>query len=467
MSDLFFDTAFLSGSWEQNVRISVDKVGWITSARPDAVPRGAQHVPGIAVPGVPNVHSHAFQRAMAGLTERGSPGGDSFWSWRDRMYQFLRTLDPNDVEAIAAQLYSELLRHGFTAVAEFHYLRNDVDGNRYDDPVEMGRRILTAAERTGLGLTLLPVLYRASDFGGAPPEHEQRRFVATVEELVGDVVVLDAMATGGNARVGLALHSLRAVPQQDLAVAVEAVRGIDESAPIHIHIAEQLREVEASVAWSGARPVEWLFDHAPVDERWCLVHATHLDDRETDQIARSRAVVGLCPTTEANLGDGIFPLSRYLEAGGSWAVGTDSHVGRSPVSELRMLEYGQRLTSRARNVAAGIQHRSTGRALLEAAWTGGAQACGRAIGRLEPGYRADIVVLDSDHPSIVGRDGDEILDSWIFSEDDTPVRDVFVGGNPVVQGGRHVSRREIGVAYAELAQRLGVDAPQLTIDFDD
>jgi formimidoylglutamate deiminase len=383
------------------------------------------------------------------------------------MYQFLRTLEPNDVEVIASQLYSELLRHGFTAVAEFHYLRNDVDGRPYDDPVEMGRRILMAGQRTGLGLTLLPVLYRASDFGGVPPEHEQRRFVSTVEELVGDVVVLDAMASSGNARVGLGLHSLRAVPPADLAVAVEAVRGIDETAPIHLHIAEQLREVEASVAWSGARPVEWLFDHAPVDERWCLVHATHLDDGETDQLARSGAVVGLCPTTEANLGDGVFPLSRYLEAGGSWAVGTDSHVGRSPVSELRMLEYGQRLSAHARNVAAGAQHRSTGRALLDAAWSGGAQACGRAIGRLEPGYRADIVVLDADHPSLVGRDGDDILDSWIFSEDDTPVRDVFVGGRPVVQCGRHASHSEIGAAYAEVVQRLGVDAPQLTIDFDE
>jgi len=467
MSDLFFDTAFLSGCWEQNVRVSVDREGWITSARADAVPRGAQHVPGIALPGVPNVHSHAFQRAMAGLTERGSPGGDSFWSWRDRMYHFLRLLDPHDVEVIAAQLYSELLRHGFTAVTEFHYLRNDVDGHAYDDPVEMGRRILGAGERAGLGLTLLPVLYRASDFGGAPPEHEQRRFVSTVEELVGDVVVLGAVAGDDNARVGLGLHSLRAVPPSDLAVAVEAVRGIDETAPIHIHVAEQLREVEASVAWSGARPVEWLFDHAPVDERWCLVHATHIDDGEVDRIARSGAVVGLCPTTEANLGDGVFPLVRYLEAGGSWAIGTDSHVARSPVSELRMLEYGQRLTERARNVAAGIQHRSTGRALLDAAWSGGAQASGRSIGRLAPGYRADIVVLDADHPALVGRDGDDLLDSWVFSEDDTPVRDVFVGGRPVVQSGRHVAHREIGEAYAELVGRFGVDAPQLTIDFDE
>lgn len=467
MSDLFFDTAFLSGSWEQNVRISVDPQGWITSVRGDATPRGAQHVPGIAVPGVPNVHSHAFQRAMAGLTERGSPGGDSFWSWRDRMYHFLRSLDPNDVEVIAAQLYSELLRHGFTAVAEFHYLRNDVDGKTYEDPVEMGRRILRAGERTGLGVTLLPVLYCASDFGGSPPEHEQRRFVSTVEELVGDVVVLDAATDGVSARVGLALHSLRAVPPAELAVAVEAVRGIDATAPIHIHVAEQLREVEASVAWSGARPVEWLLGNAPVDERWCLVHATRVDDGEVRGMAASGCVVALCPTTEANLGDGVFPLASYLGAGGSWAVGTDSHVGRSPVSELRMLEYGQRLTNRVRNVAAGSQARSTGRALLDAAWAGGAQACGRAIGRLEAGYRADMVVLDADHPALVGREGDDVLDSWVFSEDDTPVRDVFVGGRAAVRDGRHTAQQEIGASYAEVVSRFGVETPQLTIDFEE
>jgi formimidoylglutamate deiminase len=467
MADLFFDSAFLSGSWEENVRISVDQHGWITSVRSDGTPRGAQHIPGIALPGVPNVHSHAFQRAMAGLTERGSPGGDSFWLWRDRMYHFLRSLDPNDVEVIASQLYSELLRHGFTSVAEFHYLRNDVDGRAYEDPVEMGRRILGAGERTGLGVTLLPVLYCAADFGGSPPEHEQRRFVSTVEELVGDVVVLGAAADGVNARVGLALHSLRAVPPAELAVAVEAVRGIDETAPIHLHVAEQLREVEASIEWSGARPVEWLMGNAPVDERWCLVHATHVDDGEVQRMAESGCVVALCPTTEANLGDGVFPLAAYVRAGGSWAVGTDSHVGRSPASELRMLEYGQRLTERTRNVAAGSQARSTGRALLDAAWAGGAQACGRAIGRLEPGYRADIVVLDTDHPSLVGREGDDVLDSWVFSEDDTPVRDVFVGGRAVVRDGRHVVQQEIWTSYAELVSRLGAETPQLTIYFED
>lgn len=453
MADLFFDIAYLSGSWQENVRLSVDADGWIRGVRVDAVPKGAQHLRGIALPGVPDVHSHAFQRAMAGLTERGSPSGDSFWSWRERMYTFLRTLDPDDVEAIASQLYCELLKHGFTAVGEFHYLRNAVDGRPYDDPVEMGRRILAAATHSGIGVTLLPVLYRNSGFGGAPPGPEQRRFVSSVEHLVGDVLILSQVAPAGQARVGLALHSLRAVPPDDLAVAVEAVRESDAGVPIHVHVAEQLREVEACLAFSGARPVEWLLDNAPVDRHWCLVHATHVEPPEITALAESGAVVGLCPTTEANLGDGVFPLGSYMAAGGAWSVGTDSHVGRSPVGELRLLEYGQRLTKGVRNVVAGPHHRSTGRVLLESAWAGGAQACGRALGRLEVGYRADIVVLDADHPSLVGREGDDVLDSWIFSGDETPVRDVIVGGRWVVRDGHHVEETEIASAFRKVARR--------------
>lgn len=467
MPDLFFDTAFLSGNWARDVRVSIDPGGAITAVQEDARPQGAQHVPGVAVPGVPNVHSHAFQRGMAGLTERGSPTGDSFWSWRERMYSFLRALGPEDVQAIAAQLYVELLRHGFTAVAEFHYLRNDVDGRAYDDPVEMGRRVIAAAEAAGLGMTLLPVAYRTADFGGTSATHEQRRFIASVEDLIGDIAVLGAGAVPGSVRVGLALHSLRAVPATELAVAVQAARDMDPGLPIHIHVAEQLREVKACQAWAGARPVEWLLDHAPVDASWCLIHATHVTDEEVAAIANSGAVVGLCPTTEANLGDGIFPLAAYIEAGGAWAVGTDSHVSRSPVAELRMLEYGQRLSTMTRNVAAGSQPRSSGRSLLEAAWSGGAVACGRRVGRIASGYRADIVVLDPDHPSLAGREGDDLLDAWIFSGEETPVRDVAVGGRWVVRDGRHTAAEPIAEAYREVARRTGDTTPQLTIDFDE
>jgi formimidoylglutamate deiminase len=467
MTDLYFDSALLPAGWARDVRVSVDAGGWITAVDSDVTPRGARPVPGIAVPGVPNVHSHAFQRALAGLTERGSPDGDSFWSWRERMYTFLERIDPPGVEAVAAQLFSELLCSGFTSTVEFHYLRNNPSGRSYDDPVEMANRVLAAADTCHMGMTILPTVYRASDFGGARPLDQQKRFTATVEELIGDVAVLGAHAPSGTVRVGLALHSLRAVPPADLAVAVEAVRGMDPEIPIHVHVAEQEREVEACRAWSGQRPVAWLLEHAPVDEHWCLVHATHVDGAEIDGIAASGAVVGLCPTTEANLGDGIFPFAEFSRSGGRWAVGTDSHVGRSPCGELRMLEYGQRLITRTRNVAAGPKARSSGRVLLEGAWSGGAQASGRRIGRIAPGYRGDVVVLDADHPSLAGREEDDALDSWIFSGNPSPVSDVFVGGAHVVREGRHVRAREVAEAYRAVARALAARTPQLDLELTD
>ena len=466
MSDLFFYSALLPTGWAHDVRIGVDAGGWISSVDRETTPRGARHIPGLAVPGVPNVHSHAFQRAMAGLTERGSPMGDSFWSWRQRMYAFLGTLDPPAVEAIAAQLFVELLRRGFTSVAEFHYLRNDRDGAPYADPVEMARRVLQAATETRMGLTMLPTLYMSSDFGGAAPTREQRRFLSTVEGLIGDIAVLGAGASAGTVRVGLALHSLRAVSPESLAIAIEAARAMDPTLPIHIHVAEQEREVERCLEWSGARPVAWLLDHAPVDEHWCLVHATHVDTSEVQRLATSGAVVGLCPTTEANLGDGVFPLDLLQEHRGRWAIGTDSHVGRGPAGELRMLEYGQRLMTRTRNVAAGPHHRSTARTLLKAAWSGGAAACGRRIGSLVPGARADIVVLDPDHETLAGRDGDDALDAWVFSGDDTPVRHVFTGGHQVVVDGRHPAEDRIRERYTAVVRELSDEAPQLAIDFE-
>lgn len=450
MSDLFFDQALLPEGWAEHVRIGVGDSGSVMSVAANASPEGARRVPGVAVPGVPNIHSHAFQRALAGLAERGSSEGDTFWSWRRRMYGFLSRLDPPAVERIAAQLFVELLERGFTSVVEFHYLRNAPDGASYVDTAEMARRLLSAARRTGIGITLLPTLYRASDFGGVPTIPRQRRFVATIDDLLTDVESLRAdigSDPGGSHGVGLALHSLRAVSPGDLATAVRSARSLDAELPIHIHVAEQAREVEACLAWSGSRPVAWLLDHAPVDHHWCLVHATHIDDREVVGIARSGCVVGLCPTTEANLGDGIFPLDHYSGADGRWGVGTDAHVGRSPTGELRMLEYGQRLALQRRNVAAGHQDRSTGRALLDQAWSSGAMASGRPVGGIDVGKRADIVVLDTDHPALVARAGDDVLDAWIFSGEEQMVSSTFVGGREVVRDGRHVDRPPVADEY--------------------
>lgn len=455
MPDYFFELALLPGGWRRDVRVEVAAGGDFGEIVPGGDPDGARRIAGAVVPGVPNVHSHAFQRAMAGLTECGSTAEYGFSSWREQMYGFLARLTPGDVQAIAAQLHAEMLRHGYTAVAEFHYLRNDLQGRPYAVPHEMALRLHEAAADAGIGLTLLPTLYRVADFGADEPLEEQRRFVATVDEVLADGAALGRVFAGdANRRVGLALHSLRAVPPADLAEAVASAAAADPAAPIHIHLAEQVTEVRECLAWSGASPVEWLLDHAPVDARWCAVHATHMTGEETRALAASGAVAGLCPTTEANLGDGVFPLASYLVAGGRWGVGSDSHVSVSPAADLRMLEYSQRLTMHERNVVGGRRAHSTGRALLEGAWAGGAQASGRRLGAIRPGFRADVVVLDTDHPALVGRNEDRLLDAWIFSGEDTPVRDVMVGGAWVVEDGRHHRQEEIATRYGRVARKL-------------
>jgi formimidoylglutamate deiminase len=428
----------------------------------------AHSLPGVVVPGVVNLHSHAFQRALAGRAERGSPSDETFWNWRERMYAFLRVVEPDDVEAIAAQLYAEMLRHGYTSVCEFQYLHLDPAGRPYADPAEMSRRLVAAAEAVGIGLTLLPVLYVSGDFGGAPPTEGQHRFVLSEDRYLRLLEAAREMVPERVGRAGLAFHSLRAVPPEVLARVLDAagegertgsageatILGGGRGQPVHIHVAEQRREVAACLAWSGQRPVAWLLDHAPVDHRWCLVHATHLDDAEVVALAGSGAVAGLCPTTEANLGDGLFRLPEYLAAEGRLGIGSDSHVGVSPVEELRWLEYGQRLTLERRNVAPGSHDRSTARTLLDAAWSGGAQASGRAVGRLERGARADWLVLDPDHPALIGHEGDALLDAWIFSGNNSPVIETWVGGRRVVEGGRHVRADEFAARFRGNVQAL-------------
>ncbi len=455
MADLFFRSALLPTGWAASVRITVGSDGAFADVEPDSEPASGSDEHGIAVPGMTNVHSHAFQRAMAGLTEVRGPEGDTFWTWRSRMYDFVARLTPEDVEAIATQLYADLLRHGFTSVVEFHYLRNPPGGGRYDDPTLMGQRLLSASRAAGIGMTLLPAVYRASGFGGALPEPAQERFVADVSEFLNDVAAFNRATKDDPDRcAGLALHSLRAVSPDDLDETLRAYRREVPEGPIHIHVAEQIREVEECLAWSGARPVEWLLANAPVDSTWCLIHATHMNSAEVEAFAGSGAVAGLCPTTEANLGDGLFELPSYLAAKGRLAVGTDSHVGLSPAGELRLLEYGQRLTLRARNLSAGSPGVSTGRRLIDLALEGGSQASGRPGGQIAVGCRADLVVLDDTLPCLTGRQGDEVLDAWIFSGDDTPVGDVMVGGRWVVRECRHVDQDGIADRYRQVMTAL-------------
>lgn len=442
--------ALLPSGWARQVRIEFED-GMITAAAADAPRDGAEHVDGIAVPGMPNLHCHAFQRGMAGLAERRGPAGDSFWTWRDVMYRFLDRLTPDDVEAIAAFAYAEMLERGFTAVGEFHYLHHDRDGAPYADIGEMAARIAAASVRSGIALTLLPCFYAYGGFGGAEPAAGQRRFLNTPDRFAKlserSKAIVQSAPRG---RIGVAPHSLRAVTADTL----RAVVAVSPAGPIHIHAAEQIKEVSDCIAWSGRRPVEWLLDELPVDRRWCVIHATHMQPQETQRLAASGAVAGLCPLTEASLGDGIFDAPGLLAAHGRFGVGTDSNIDVDPAGELRQLEYSQRLAHHARNIIATKEGESTGRRLFDEALIGGAQALDQPMGALARGNGADIVILDAGHPDIAGGSGDNWLDAWIFVAGRAAVREVFAGGARVVSQGRHIARAEIAARYRSTMARL-------------
>lgn len=437
------DHAFLPSGWARDVAITIDDAGWIIDVRPDDT-RPLPTLGRFVVPGMPNAHSHAFQFAMAGLAERAGPAGDDFWSWRETMYAVAARIDPEALRAIAAMAYAEMLRHGYTAVCEFHYLHHAPDGTRYVPPSAMADALIEAAAEVGIGLTLLPALYQTAGFDAAPLSPRQRRFGHGLDDFVALVSRLRA-GDGDQRRTGLAIHSLRAVPPEPLAALL--AEPVAASGPIHIHVAEQVREVIDCLGARHARPVEWLLANAPVDPRWCLVHATHVADAERRGIAEAGAVVALCPTTEANLGDGVFPLRAFLDAGGTIAVGSDSHVSTSPVEDLRWLEYGQRLATLSRNVAAGADRPSTGETLWREALVGGAQACGRRIGAIAPGHRADFLVLDETAPALRGP-RERVLDALVFAGNRNLVREVWVGGRRVVEGGRHVAEPSLVDRYA-------------------
>ncbi len=453
---LQFDQAYLPTGWARDVVIAVDADGNIARIEQNAASGDTEHRKGVALPGVPNVHSHAHQRAMTGLAERSGHGPDSFWTWREVMYGFLNRMGPDDLEAVAAQLYVEMLKSGFTAVGEFQYLHNQPDGTPYDQVGEMSLRTVAAAGRAGIGITSLPTLYAYGGFGGAAHQGRQSRFYNDADSFLNIGESLKHAAAGdGNQSVGISPHSLRAVTAELLEEVIAGLDAMAPAAPIHIHVAEQTKEVEDCMAWSGGkRPVEHLLGEFPVSERWCLIHATHMTRQETSGVAHSGAVVGLCPTTEANLGDGLFPAGDYLGDGGRIAIGSDSHISVSPVEDLRLLEYGQRLVHRARNVLAGGADVSTGRTLLDHVLAGGAQCLGQKIGALSLGARADIVVLDDDSPLLIGRSGDAIIDSWVFSGNQQVVKDVFVGGTHVVADGRHVQEDVILNDYRAALERL-------------
>lgn len=450
MTTLWFEQALLIDGWSSAVRVGIAEGRIVKLDRAPPEPGDERHA--IALPGLCNVHSHAFQRGMAGLSEHRGAGDaaddDDFWSWREVMYRFLDRLDPDDIEAIAAQAYVEMLESGYTRVGEFHYLHNDPAGARYADIAETAARIAAAADATGIGLTLLPVFYAHGDFGGAPPKAGQRRFLSDVDGFARLFEASRAVLTG-DADIGIAPHSLRAVTHDELG----ALLPLCPDGPIHIHAAEQLKEVAASVAFSGARPVEWLLANAAVDARWCLIHATHLTDVECDGLAGTGAVAGLCPVTEANLGDGIFPAVRYLAAGGAIATGTDSNIIIDAAAELRAIEYSQRLAHRSRNLLGHQARPSVGGRLFAAAQAGGAQALG-VTGGIAVGASADIVTLDTDHVALAGRHGDLLIDGWIFAGGKDCVDTVWRGGTKVVSDGRHRLAEGTAARYRKVVQRL-------------
>ncbi|KAG9610082.1 hypothetical protein KCV01_g3369, partial [Aureobasidium melanogenum] len=412
---------------------------------------GGERVGRFVLPGMPNLHSHAFQRAMAGLAERRGPGEDSFWTWRETMYAFAEAIDPDDLKAIATQLYVEMVKAGYTQVCEFHYLHHGPRGVAYADPATMSLALIEAAKEAGIGLTLLPVLYMTGGFDGRPLSERQQRFRHDVGQYVSLLERLVPMQHD-MLRIGIALHSLRAVPED--AMRSLLATSVSRDLPIHIHIAEQIGEVQDCLAVRGARPVEWLLDHADVDRRWTLIHATHLTGQETDRIAKSGAVAGLCPTTEANLGDGLFPLADFIDAGGTLGIGSDSHISVSPVEELRWLEYGQRLVTRHRNVAARKPEESVGNTLWQRALDGGAQASAADIARLAVGARADLLVLDDRSPLLAARGEADVLDSFLFAGNTPLVRDVMVGGRWRVRDGAHAAEEAAAKAYRVVVEKL-------------
>lgn len=448
---IFATTALLPSGWARNVALTIDAAGRIASITPDAR-AGTAHRTGPLIPAPANLHSHAFQRAMAGLTEkRGPDPRDSFWTWRQQMFRFLDRLTPDDVQAITAFVQMEMQEAGFAAVGEFHYLHHAPGGTPYADPAEMSARICAAAAQTGIGLTLLPVLYQVGGRDGRALAPGQIRFGQTPDSYAKLVQDCDRLisALPADTRLGIAPHSLRAVTDDGLQTAITLAK----DRPIHMHLAEQVAEVEELLAHTGARPVTYLLDRAEVTEQWCLIHCTQMTPAETRALARTGAVTGLCPITEASLGDGIFDAPGYLKAGGGFGIGSDSNIRISLAEELRSLDYSQRLRDRSR-AALATADRSTGRRLLEDAAKGGAQAMARGKGQIAVGEYADLAGLSPAHTDLIGKSGDQILDTLMVTGDKGMIRDLWCAGRHMVRAGRHIHRAAITRAYRATLNRL-------------
>ncbi|OUR74902.1 formimidoylglutamate deiminase [Colwellia psychrerythraea] len=459
---LYAENILLNDGWASKQTITIEQ-GVITAIDAGMI-EGAEIAQGAVIPGMVNCHSHAFQRAFAGFSEQGSEGQDSFWTWRKIMYQFLAQLTEVDAKNIAKQLYIEMLKMGYTRVAEFHYLHHDIDGSAYNSKTitdksaslaTMAQAIFDAAQESGIGLTLLPVLYQHSGFGEQSPSEGQKRFINSTEQfnqLVSDCFTLSEQYS--NTNVGIAPHSLRAVDKTSLLSAVEHVRRLDNQAPIHIHISEQQKEVDDCLEYFGKRPVQWLLDNVELDKHWCLIHATHIDEAERKGIIAKEAIAGICPTTEANLGDGIFPTTEFLAEKGTIAIGSDSHISVNPIEELRWLEYAQRLIKQQRAILATDEHASVGQNLWQQAAMGGAQSTNSNTGCLAIGKQADLLVLDKDKTKLFANANQQLLDSMIFASQQNPVSYVMVNGVWQIKAQQHVEQVQASDNFAKLLVRL-------------
>jgi len=454
---LYAENILLSSGWQSKQTITIEQ-GVITAIEPGMI-EGADIAKGAVIPGMVNCHSHAFQRAFAGFSEQGSEGQDSFWTWRKIMYQFLAKLTEIDAKNIAKQLYIEMLKMGYTRVAEFHYLHHDIDGSTYNESpaklATMAQAIFEASQESGIGLTLLPVLYQHSGFGEQVPSDGQKRFINSTEQfnqLVSDC--FDLSEHFPNTNVGIAPHSLRAVDKTSLLSAVAHVRSLNNQAPIHIHISEQQKEVDDCLCHYGKRPVQWLLDNVELDKHWCLIHATHLDEQERKGIIAKQAIAGICPTTEANLGDGIFPTTEFLAEKGTIAIGSDSHISVNPIEELRWLEYTQRLIKQQRAILATDDEPSVGHNLWQQAAMGGAQSTNSNTGELAIGKQADLLVLDSDKTKLFAHGNRHILDSLIFASQQNPISDVMVNGHWQIKDHQHSDQVKASENFEKLLLKL-------------
>ena len=450
MAVFFAPRALLADGWHEDVLITTDASGQIAELTPNSTPGSATRLAGPVIPAIANLHSHAFQRAMAGLAEVAGDPQDSFWTWRDLMYRMVQRLSPEQVGDIATHLYIDMLKGGYSQVAEFHYLHHDAQGKPYADDA-MLLNLIAAAETAGIGQTLLPVLYSFSGFGSQPASDGQRRFIQQTDAyLQQQQRAAQWSANKPLLNHGICFHSLRAVNETQMR---EVLAAGAADVPVHIHVAEQEKEVNDSLAWSGERPVDWLYNRFEVDQRWCLIHATHLDDSEIQRMAASGAIAGLCPTTEANLGDGIFPAVEYIAQGGRWGIGSDSHVSLSAQEELRWLEYGQRLRDRRRNRITLPHQPSVGDLLWQQAAQGGAQACAINTGELAVGKRADWLVLEND--AFLGSvSSASLLNRWLFGGSQSQIRDVFVAGNQVISEGHHPAEEAAAARFAQAMSAL-------------